>query len=255
MQKTFSKRTSFTGREIKANIISFLSVSFAASAIAMSAVFLLSCSGKKEDRPGPPVSQAKDSSVSALTGQEKASAAPYEITKSLPPAVSSNVKGKVVATLSFTDKLGENFIIVEEREGTTGSTGKELYASHFAGKDSLTRLWQIRDFVKECELDLRLEYIAGSLTETDLDSNGVSETSFLYRMSCKGDVSPDDMKLIMHQGSAKFAIRGTMDLDISGQGIQKGEMNIDPSFNKAPSLFREFAVAQWNKFKTDRLGY
>jgi hypothetical protein len=69
-------------------------------------------------------------------------------------------------------------------------------------------------------------------------------------MACKGDVSPDDMKLIMHEGENKYAIRGTMLLKITGEKPYGGEMKIDASFDKAPEEFVEFAKSQWKKYYT-----
>ena len=115
-------------------------------------------------------------------------------------------------------------------------------------------MWKINDFVKDCPVDLTLEYIDRSLVITDLDKNGIGESSFLYKMSCKGDVSSDDMKLIMHEDKNKYAIRGSMDLKMNGQELEKGSMKTDPSFDKAPPEFLEYARKQWNIFKTENVG-
>jgi hypothetical protein len=85
-----------------------------------------------------------------------------------------------------------------------------------------------------------------------MDNNGIAENTFLYKMSCKGDVSPDDMKLIMHEGASKYAVRGSMILEMDGQKYG-GEMKPDASFDKAPQEFLPYAIDQWNKFKTEKL--
>jgi hypothetical protein len=72
-------------------------------------------------------------------------------------------------------------------------------------------------------------------------------------MSCKGDVSPDDMKLIIHEGETKYAVRGSMLMELEGKKYG-GEMKLDPAFDKAPAGFSDYAKEQWKKFETDKVG-
>lgn len=165
--------------------------------------------------------------------------------------------GSVVAMAKWDDKLGSNIVfITETAENSNEDTrSKELYGYHFiAGDPENVQLWKIYDFVKDCPVDLTLEYLNKSLVITDLDKNGIGESSFLYKMSCKGDVSSDDMKLIMHEDKNKFAIRGTVNLVMDGRELEKGSMKVDPSFDKAPMEFLEYAKKQWNRFGTENIG-
>ena len=165
--------------------------------------------------------------------------------------------GSVVAMTKWDDKLGSNILfITETSENSNEDTrSKELFGYHYISDNSgNVQLWKINDFVKDCPVDLTLEYIDRSLVITDLDKNGIGESSFLYKMSCKGDVSSDDMKLIMHEDKNKYAIRGSMDLKMNGQELEKGSMKADPSFDKAPPEFFEYARKQWNVFKTENVG-
>ncbi len=165
--------------------------------------------------------------------------------------------GSVIAMAKWDDRLGSNILIVTEtaENSNEDNRSKELFGYHYISDNSgYSQLWKINDFIRECPVDLTLEYIPNSLVITDLDKNGTGESSFLYKMSCKGDVSSDDMKLIMHEGKNKYAIRGTMELVMNGRVLEKGNMKTDPSFDKAPEEFLGFAVKQWNKFKTENAG-
>ena len=165
--------------------------------------------------------------------------------------------GSVVAKAEWKDRLGSNILfITETSENSNEDTrSKELFGYHYITDNSGNiQLWKINDFVKDCPVDLTLEYIDRSLAITDLDKNGIGESTFLYKMSCKGDVSADDMKLIMHEDKNKYAIRGSMDLKMNGQELEKGSMKTDPSFDKAPPEFLEYARKQWNIFKTENVG-
>lgn len=177
--------------------------------------------------------------------------------KDLPADILKNIEGDIVASASFVDLKGNNIVLITESEQSSGkdaSAGKSLFGYHFLGDNEFQLLWKIQDFIRDCEVDVTLEYIENSLSVSDIDEDGIGESTFLYKLSCKGDVSPDDLKLLMHEGDKKYAIRGSMDLDVTGYGLEKGVMNIDASFNNAPSGFKDFAVERWNKFKLERIG-
>lgn len=165
--------------------------------------------------------------------------------------------GSVVAMAQWDDKLGSNIVFITESAEISNedTRSKELYGYHYITDNSeYVRLWKINDFIKDCPVDLTLEYTDKSLIITDLNQNGIGESSFLYKLSCKGDVSSDDMKFIMHEDKNKYAIRGTMNLVMNGQELEKGNMKVDPSFDNAPLEFLEYAKKQWNKFKTENVG-
>lgn len=165
--------------------------------------------------------------------------------------------GKIVASAKWTDKNGDNYIIVtegEEKNQNGDERMKEMFGYQFIVKgDDSKQLWKINDFIKDCPVDITLEYMPKSLSVTDLDKNGIAETTFLYRMSCKGDVSEDDMKLMMHEGETKLAIRGSMKLKMAGE-TYGGEMKVDKSFDSAPKEFLSYAKEQWNKYQTEKIG-
>jgi len=163
--------------------------------------------------------------------------------------------GKVVASAKWEDDNGQNYLLISETEiknQDKDSRMKELFAyQYIVNGENAKQMWKIYDFIKECPVDVTLSYMPKSISVTDLDNNGIAETTFIYRMSCKGDVSEDDMKLIMHEGETKYAIRGTMKLILEGQ-TYGGTTNIDPSFNTAPKEFLDYAKGMWSKFQTEK---
>lgn len=156
--------------------------------------------------------------------------------------------------------MGENLLILTETDAFDHEpcewdycgNDKELYAYHYIQRDSgLALLWRTTDFIRECDVDMTVQMGAHTLAITDLDADGVAESTFLYILACRGDVSAATMKLIMHEGPEKYAIRGTTDEDPRMPGADPSEMNVDPSFNRAPPAFRTFAVAHWKKFTSE----
>ena len=87
--------------------------------------------------------------------------------------------------------------------------GAQLLVRQYVRKQgAYTELWRLQDSVSDCPVDLILGPALNSTTVTDLDRNGQSETTVLYARGCRGDVSSDDLKLVMHEGAAKYALRG-----------------------------------------------
>lgn len=233
------------------------------TALFISATVFSSC-GKKDDTKTTntqnknTTTQSKTESTSKTDTTQKNNSADgiknlvYETGK-LPASVKYD--GMIVNGARWEDKNGQNVLIVcETDEKTSGDfRSKELFAYQYIlnGEDA-KQLWKINDFVKECPVDLMLILLPNSITVTDINKDGIAENTFLYRMSCKGDVSPDDMKLIMHEGESKYAIRGSMILVMDGKKFG-GEMKTDPSFDKAPAGFVDHAKSEWKKFQTEKL--
>lgn len=160
------------------------------------------------------------------------------------PSGFRDYKGKPVEAASWSDSNGDNLVIITE---SGGSSDAELYGYHFImDGNSGDELWKIQDFVKDCEFDLRLNYVPESLSITDLDGDGIGESTFLYNMSCKSDVSPDDLKLMMHENDNKYALRGYTYIASVDAG---GDYKVDPAFNNAPAEFKDYAIQMWQRHK------
>ena len=170
--------------------------------------------------------------------------------------------GKIITGKRWTDKNGENIIILTKTEPKRVKAKQpdfedyvwesEIFAYQFVKtNDTFTQLWKINDFIKDCPFDLTLDFIPNSLSVTDLDKNGIAESTVLYKMACRSDVSPSDMKLIMHEGDNKYALRGTM-LVVEQDNKYGGDYKIDKSFDSAPASFLDYAKKQWNEYKREK---
>jgi hypothetical protein len=174
------------------------------------------------------------------------------------------VKGKIKETHRWTDRLGDNYIVLTETDETEtppgyikskidcadGCTDKELYAYHFTGKDSL--LWKLNDFIKVCGFDNTVEFRAGATKITDLDKNGLAEVWMMYSMTCTSDVSPRTLKLIMYQGNKKYAIRGTSQPSPKMTDEKYGGKYVpDKEFQTLPQSFKDYAQKLWMKYLYD----
>ncbi len=169
------------------------------------------------------------------------------------------IEGQIFDAMRFDDAGGENLVVFsegEERETATETRSKEIYGAQYVlDGERPRRLWLLTDFERDCPFDVSAGFLPGSLTVTDLDSDGFAEVTIVYRLACRSDVSPSTQKLIMREGPQKYAIRGTTlirpDPSAAPYG---GEMAIDPSFSGAPASFRSFALAQWQRFAEEGFG-
>ncbi len=232
---------------------------------------LYSCSKKDDAKPTTETKKEEPKKEPEIKNQKAPEASnetkgKLEILKFDKKDIPSDIKykGKVTGGARWKDSNGENLLIVTETEIQNGKdkegsdvSSKELFGySYVINSSGSSLLWQINDFVKDCEFDLSLNYNLNSLTITDLNENGIGESTFFYRMSCKSDVSPDDLKLIMHEGKDKYALRGTTEIKYRANGEttkEGGDYKVDVSFDKAPKGFLDYAKKQWDKFKTQEL--
>lgn len=118
--------------------------------------------------------------------------------------------GHFLSALSWNDKLGNNILILSEKETyDDGNERKELFAYHYVRRDTAYDvLWQINDFVDGSGCDLSIELINFFPLISDIDSNGIAETAIFYSLDARCDAVSFPAKLIIHEGANKVAIRG-----------------------------------------------
>jgi hypothetical protein len=121
-------------------------------------------------------------------------------------AIPSRNERRAQTDPAFRKKLADPATVhIAEDEGR----GAQLLVRQYVRKQgTYIKLWRLQDSVSDCPVDLILGPALNSTTVTDLDHNGQSETTEVYALGCRGDVSPDDLKLVMHEGAAKYALRG-----------------------------------------------
>jgi hypothetical protein len=115
------------------------------------------------------------------------------------------------------DKTGHNILVlstsslsVEDKQFGEFENSGELFATLYNLKDPLKPriVWNMYDAQLKCIFDLTCSFITSEVT--DLDADSLKEVSILYKLSCRSDAQPARMKLIMHEGKQKYALRGLM---------------------------------------------
>lgn len=149
-------------------------------------------------------------------------------------------EGKIVHNKFWKDSSGENIVLFTKNE-------KNIYVYHYVINGNNTQLLRkVYDFEKECDYDLFLGFVSNSITITDLDKNDIGEITFAYKKGCISDVSPLTLKLLILEDGNKYIIRGKTSIHTGNEKIG-GDKNIDPSFEKAPQIFKDHANSVWDK--------
>ena len=178
----------------------------------------------------------------------------------LPKSIQYN--GFIKNAIRWDDKLGKNIVILTEtgifrsekiKHESEDSNDAALYGYHFIIKNNeAVQTWKVYDYVNDCSVDIVTSFIENTLKITDLNKNGIAEVWLMYKTACHGDVSPSEMKIIMYEGSNKFAIRGENRVQIGIDDDNEkifigGEYKVDDAFENGPKVFKVFAQNLWNK--------
>jgi hypothetical protein len=242
-------------------------------------ILLAACnsSGGSKDKEA-----VSNNSPVSITSEQAIAIVPVELKLGQIPAA-LKFRGKLNEAWQWDDKLGKNILITsyvdafgDNKKNEFGEEGQtaELHAFHFVKKDTgYMLLWKISDTMKSCPFDLTVAFMKGSATVTDLDSNGIAETTIQYKLACRSDVSPAYMKLIMHEDTMKYSLRGPMWINAGADDkftVTENDMNLEKlpvktdeyeqilqsfgryesekEFATAPAVFLQHARKQWMKY-------
>jgi hypothetical protein len=170
--------------------------------------------------------------------------------------VPKNIKvmGNLKSAITWKEKNGEFLVIltesghVEVKKSEEGLMKAELRAYCFQkNPKSYTQKWIVYDFEEPCPFDLEVGFLKNTLQLTDLDQNGIAEIWLGYKLSCRSDVSPAQMKIIMYEGQKKYAMRGKTKVNLSETETLGGEYKFDNAFINGQSIYRNFAKNIWSK--------
>lgn len=174
-------------------------------------------------------------------------------------------EGIIKEAISYTDSLGQHIVITSEKDihisdkfhHENGGRDAELFVyNYLMSKDIYILNWKVYDYISDCPFDIEVSFLKNTFNVTDLDKDGICEVWIMYKLCCRSDVSPCDMKIIMYEGIQKFAMRGYKRVfGGTNKGVAYyygGEYTFDSAFRNGPEQFREFAEKLWEKNKMDK---
>lgn len=220
-------------------------------------LFFLNCKEEKKDS----VSETNSSEVSQVERTDSLIATKIDSTQ-VPKTF--RYKGNFKDGFRWKDKTGEYTVITSETgiyrnenfpHEEDDSRDAEVFAQCYSLENNQL-VWKVNDFIKDCIVDIEAEFKKNTLSVTDLDKNGIAEVWIMYKMACKGDVSPSNLKIIMYEGKQKFAMRGETKIrsgmENHGKPIfEGGSYTFDKAFQQGPETFRDYAVKLWTKHMED----
>ncbi|NLZ17138.1 MAG: hypothetical protein GX087_05325 [Desulfobulbaceae bacterium] len=179
-----------------------------------------------------------------------------DVTATLDVRSLPGVVGNLVKALRFNDIQGNNLVVLTQSEeqfrnkrGEPGSylRDQEFFVHRFLinSDGSKVQMWRVKDFVYDCEYDLRLEFFTDALQVTDLDQDGLAEVWMPYRLGCPADPNPISMKIIMYEGAQKYAMRGETRSMVNPGQYAGGGYTMDKVFREGQAVFRDFATKLW----------
>ena len=182
---------------------------------------------------------------------------------------SLDFRGTVVEALKWTDSKGANILI----QSITGhftwkdydkdltdymiQDKSELYAYLFQKSKSdneYKRKWRVYDYTECFGVDWFIGFVPKATTITDLDTDGIAEISMPYVSICRGGMDPGVMKIIMYEGSTKYALRGSTMLMCKSEHPYGGEYKTSENL-KTNRTFMDFFKKHWDRNKCEEGKY
>ena len=177
--------------------------------------------------------------ISITNCLEKRGSIELDTTSAVPEILLKGLNGSITGTYLFKDKLGSHALLLLRKNKTLKNKldNISLQAMQFSLKDSSWgQEWIIKDNLL-CEgLDLDADFIKSLTRITDLDSNGIAETTVAYHLACLGGIDTKPTKVIMRQGKEKYAIRGESIVKIEGSKPFGGSFVSDKSLDLKPTF-------------------
>jgi hypothetical protein len=164
-------------------------------------------------------------------------------------ALGRQPRGEPVDAIAWTDRLGDNLLILTKQE-TTGESelfpGEQavsvtLYAELLTTSGGRTRLVRtVTDGTRDCTFDQETFWGTTPMV-SDLDNDQVGEVLFSYTLGCRSDVSAVDLKLLVLEGQDKYIVRGKTYVTEARGMPQLADGVPEPAYEQWPAPLAELA--------------
>jgi hypothetical protein len=156
--------------------------------------------------------------------------------------------GELVEALGWTDASGDNVAVL-------AIAGKDVHRNlrvvHVAGpKGSRKTVREVKESFRCEDGDLTAEFVPAATSVTDLDGDKLGELTFAYKLACRTDMSPADLKLLVLENGDKHILRGQTRIN-EGSDSYGGGFKPEPAKGKWPAGFFAHAESTWKKVETE----
>src|SRR5690606_4372149 len=149
-------------------------------------------------------------------------------------------------TLTWKDSQGIHLLLLEQSDVVTdeenGFSSQTIQATHWLKKDKgLQKTWSFQDGIKDCPVDIEAKFLAAPQF-SDLDNDGLFEIWFIIQKSCKGDVSPSLIEVVMvNHKNAKYFLEAEQKLVFPNGSTDGGTYDLG-DFESLPEPFQDYAL-------------
>jgi hypothetical protein len=162
--------------------------------------------------------------------------------------------GKPFQAIKYQDKTGEYLALSSQSitlQQNNGQGGEQLsrihiYVYRLRENQQPFNVYQMHDRIVQVAGEVAPGFAPGTFSVTDMDKNGKAELWLGYRLFSLGNTDSSELKIMMLEGTDKYARRGTMPINTSMQDMA-GAVTSD-SFAKGPALFARHASYLWNSY-------
>jgi hypothetical protein len=171
-----------------------------------------------------------------------------------------SLKGRLKEYIKWEDAEGTHVVFTNEtgvyrtetnNEEEGYKQNAEVFCAHYLKTTTgFSKKWSIYDYYKNCPVDASAEFCDKSLEVTDLNNNSIPEIWVAYRIACRGDVSPSDLKLQMYEGDKKYKMQGFSRIELKEEERYGGEITFFKNFNNE-KVFLDYAKKKWALVKME----
>lgn len=147
------------------------------------------------------------------------------------------------------DNSGKHMLIIDKRFDNK-EEGENLLVQQMTGN---REDWVLRDYVRGCGEDIKLDVVTDSVEVNKSLSVGVGTVLFAYKIGCVGGIDPVTVKYFAFRNRVKYSLRGEEHIIIGGDGFG-GEKAPVPDFNlKNDKPLLDYMLGRWSSISTTKL--
>ena len=150
---------------------------------------------------------------------------------------------------AWNDSSGKHILIIDKKLYSIDG-GMTLLVKQITGNSTD---WTLKDFVRNCDEDIKLVIVPDSVEVNKTFSDGVGTVLFAYKIGCVGGIDPVTVKYFAFKDGVKYSLRGEEHIIVGSEGFG-GEKAPVPDFNlKNDKSLLKYMVGKWNLISTTKV--
>jgi hypothetical protein len=149
----------------------------------------------------------------------------------------------------WNDSSGKHILIIDKKLDSKEG-GVALLVKQVTGNSND---WTLKDFVRNCDEDIKLDIVPGSVEVNKIFSDGVGTVLLAYKIGCVGGIAPVTVKYFAFKDGVKYSLRGEEHIIVGSDGFG-GEKAPIPDFNlKNDKSLLKYMMGRWDSISTTKV--